>query len=125
MSNMKLNAEEMIALYKKGWTSRHLGDRFGVHHTTILYQLEKSGVPRRPSRTWSRSRRKHPGSPSAVYQLIKTLVPTGPCEECGSIGCDVHHKDENIYNNNSGNLERLCRDCHRDRHGGSFKPRRS
>lgn len=38
----------------------------------------------------------------------------GVCEHCGiKAEIDIHHKDKSHKNNDPGNLERLCRWCHR------------
>ena len=34
------------------------------------------------------------------------------CIVCGSIPADVHHKDEDMTNNNPSNLEAICRSSH-------------
>src|SRR6266704_4224194 len=39
------------------------------------------------------------------------------CERCGSTRyLDVHHKNENRYDNRDANLETLCRRCHHKHH---------
>lgn len=37
-----------IQLYRLGLSSTIVGERLGVHHTTVLYWLRKRGIPRRP-----------------------------------------------------------------------------
>ncbi len=38
--------------------------------------------------------------------------PSGPCEKCGSLNGERHHKDTNTLNNDPSNVEMLCRRCH-------------
>lgn len=39
------------------------------------------------------------------------------CERCGWSGyCDRHHKDGNHNNDETGNIEYLCPNCHRTHH---------
>ena len=41
------------------------------------------------------------------------------CDQCGWLGyCDIHHKNENHYDNDVNNLVVLCPNCHRDEHYG-------
>lgn len=46
----------------------------------------------------------------------RRLVPPGLCAECDQPGTDVHHKDENPFNNDLSNLVRLCAKHHRRAH---------
>lgn len=46
----------------------------------------------------------------------RQLIPSGPCELCGSQGVLVHHKDVDPFNNDLDNLIRLCRKCHGKEH---------
>src|SRR5699024_6084080 len=44
---------------------------------------------------------------------VELLTNKKSCEVCQSIkNLDVHHKDENPYNNSLENLQLLCRGCH-------------
>jgi len=36
----------------------------------------------------------------------------GPCEKCGKLKAERHHKDGNTANNSPANIEILCRRCH-------------
>lgn len=41
------------------------------------------------------------------------LFPTiGPCEGCGDVKAERHHKDGNTSNNDASNIAALCRRCH-------------
>lgn len=44
------------------------------------------------------------------------LLPPGPCAQCDHNGVDVHHKDEDPFNNEPSNLIRLCRKHHGREH---------
>ena len=44
------------------------------------------------------------------------ILPPGKCTKCDRKGTDVHHKDENPFNNEPENLERLCAKHHRQEH---------
>ena len=35
-----------------------------------------------------------------------------PCEVCGNERSEIHHKDENVYNNEKENIQFLCRKHH-------------
>ena len=60
-----------------------------------------------------RAKPKNGKSWMTVHYHARDLLPTGPCEICGSNkNVDVHHKDGNPQNNNLDNLQRLCRSCH-------------
>lgn len=53
--------EEIIRLYKEGWGTKQLGEKYDCDHVTILRILEKHGVPRRPR-----------GAPPGVPHLKRT-----------------------------------------------------
>jgi hypothetical protein len=42
----------------------------------------------------------------------RRLYTLGPCERCGALAVDRHHKDEDVDNNDASNIEILCRRCH-------------
>lgn len=61
-------------------------------------------------------------------KLIEEHIKEAKCECCGlsvwmehPIPLELHHKDENHYNNNLDNLEILCSNCHSLRHSYSQK----
>lgn len=60
----------------------------------------------------------HPGwkgdnaTPFAKRLRAQKAFPLGPCEECGVIATDRHHKDGNTGNNQRSNIAILCRRCH-------------
>lgn len=47
----------------------------------------------------------------------------GPCETCGKVGIDRHHKDGNTLNNVPENIKILCRKCHMKEDGRLYKLR--
>lgn len=49
-------------------------------------------------------------------QIARAKKSKGPCERCGGPAKLVHHKDEDPFNNEDGNLENLCSPCHTLRH---------
>jgi hypothetical protein len=54
---------------------------------------------------------------SAAHSVARSLVPPGPCNQCGKPqAMDVHHKDGDFQNNTLTNLERICRSCHNREH---------
>ena len=54
---------------------------------------------------------------SAAHSVARSLVPPGPCTQCGKPQArDVHHKDGDFQNNSLTNLERICRSCHNREH---------
>ena len=57
--------------------------------------------------------------PSAKQGRVRARNATGPapCAICGREGyTEVHHKDENPFNNSPENLVRLCKSCHAKQH---------
>lgn len=58
-----------------------------------------------------------------AYRKLAFSVYASKCDECGFPGSpdnrlEVHHRDEDRSNNDIGNLQILCRDCHRFLHFG-------
>lgn len=49
-------------------------------------------------------------------RALRTYRSIGPCEECGAVKTERHHKDENPANNDPGNIAILCRRCHMAAH---------
>ena len=45
----------------------------------------------------------------------------GPCSRCGKMGTDRHHRDGDPGNNDSHNIEILCRRCHMESDGRLLK----
>ena len=60
--------------------------------------------------------RRNTKSEGTSRKEARALKPPGPCELCGALGTDVHHKDRDPFNNAPGNLERLCGSCHKLKH---------
>ena len=44
-------------------------------------------------------------------------IPLGPCEKCGKLGVDRHHRDGDTGNNRRSNIAILCRRCHMEEDG--------
>lgn len=57
----------------------------------------------------------------AMHKRANAAKPPGPCERCAGPGQIVHHKDENPWNNDLSNLERLCRPCHINHHRATLQ----
>jgi hypothetical protein len=56
----------------------------------------------------------------AQYKRMQKLCPPGPCVVCGSLLQSViHHKDHDVTNTVTENLERMCRSHHASHHHGS------
>lgn len=54
---------------------------------------------------------------STAHYHARRIKGSGCCEKCGSeSSVDVHHIDENPFNNELSNLKRLCRACHETHH---------
>ena len=53
-----------------------------------------------------------------IYEKIrKKILETNPlCEICSKLAVNIHHKDEDTYNNKLNNLQKLCRSCHTKAH---------
>lgn len=45
-------------------------------------------------------------------QRARKRFRLGPCEMCGKPGKDRHHRDNDPGNNESSNVQILCRKCH-------------
>lgn len=57
------------------------------------------------------------GVKPAYYRRIAFAAHGRVCQRCGSDAhIDVHHHDRNQRNSDPGNLEVLCRSCHRKEH---------
>lgn len=54
--NPKVAREVLVALYHEGLSLRQIGEKVGLHYTTVLTALDKAGVERRP-----KTRRYHIG----------------------------------------------------------------
>jgi hypothetical protein len=81
--------------------SRHCSRK--CHNTAISREYKHSGIN---SPHWKGG--------IQTYRKFKK----SNCETCNSINhLDVHHIDENRYNNNLSNLITLCRSCHKKTHG--------
>lgn len=53
---------------------------------------------------------------------MELLIGLNTCQKCGSTdNLDVHHIDENPFNNDLENLTLLCRSCHMKEHRGGRK----
>jgi Zn ribbon nucleic-acid-binding protein len=51
-------------------------------------------------------------SKQAGRSRARYLFKNRPCEKCGSIKIERHHKDGNTLNNRLKNIEFVCRKCH-------------
>lgn len=56
------------------------------------------------------------GTRSAMHYRARKILGDAPCAHCGGPGEVVHHRDENPWNNEPTNLQRLCRPCHINHH---------
>ena len=57
-----------------------------------------------------------------THRRARFLVPHGPCRLCLSReGRDVHHMNDDEYDNRAENLLRLCRSCHMLSHHRNWK----
>lgn len=58
-----------------------------------------------------------PNDRSSSHKRARKLKLSGPCERCGNPrGLHVHHRDNNPFNNELDNLERICPSCHLKHH---------
>lgn len=55
-------------------------------------------------------------SPGEGRFRAEKLYPLKPCEVCGSVKSERHHRDENPLNNTPGNIQFLCRRHHKQLH---------
>lgn len=110
----------------------------GVKYDTLIRHLKRLGVeyatnPNRKGKPHYESRISAMyyiengipiGAPILRKKLIEEGIKENKCERCGItewMGSDVplelHHLDENHYNNNLDNLVILCSNCHAQLHG--------
>ena len=55
---------------------------------------------------------------STSHYRARTIVPLGPCSQCGSEkNVDRHHINGNWRDNRKPNIQLLCRSCHLYAHG--------
>lgn len=61
-----------------------------------------------------RGPRKENVNEHASRQRARLMVAKIKCEKCGTTSglLDVHHRDLNVMNNKTDNLQVLCRSCH-------------
>ena len=52
----------------------------------------------------------------AEHRRARMICPQGPCEVCGAVNAEVHHKNEDWRDHRPENLQRLCRSCHMKAH---------
>jgi hypothetical protein len=63
------------------------------------------------------------GIKATVYQRRAFAAQGRVCQRCGATeNIVVHHKDDNRWNADPGNLEVLCRGCHAKHHHGNRVP---
>ena len=82
-------------------------------YTQAPEQVEKRKRAGAASHHWQGDK----ASPKAGRKrAIKLYREIGPCEECGAVKTERHHKDENPANNHPSNIAILCRKCHMAAH---------
>lgn len=125
--------EKVRELYGNGMRPKLISDRMMISLTTIsvwVRDLPKTALVGRPEGgiPWNKGRvfKQMIGNNHAVKENIKEnssryrarmiIKKIEPCEICNKrkkkYQMVIHHKDENVYNNDIKNLQRLCRSCH-------------
>lgn len=117
---------EMLALYEGGMSLSQVASRFGVSRQTVFKRFERRAIQMRtqqegPHIFWSG--RKYSLRQNGYYALTTGRrnylhrdvwrTANGKIPE----GMDVHHCDENKYNNALGNLELFTKSDHGKKHG--------
>lgn len=77
------------------------------------YAESLRGAPTNRSRP-SRGARSYP--PEFKKARAAMLATQTPCVVCGAVAKDLHHRDGDKENNESGNLVPVCRSCHSAHH---------
>lgn len=114
---------QILAMRRQRKPVTEIADAVGVDPRTVSKYVGLAGmgrgfVKRGPNRNLLPSQSlANPRSRSVK------LLPRGDCAVCENPGTDVHHIDQNPYNNDLGNLIRLCAKHHKHAHTGSLLSR--
>lgn len=130
-------------LHDRSWLVEHIlggpslsaiAELAGCSPSAVLKALERSGLAdrwrelrqqaletRREARQPPRQRdfvprQQRAATTGALHARARRSLPPGPCTLCELPGYDVGHKDGDPSNNQPENLERLCRQHHRQQH---------
>ncbi|XP_072380860.1 uncharacterized protein [Diabrotica undecimpunctata] len=64
---------QIVVLHEEGWSSRHLGKRFGVHHTSVSRMMEQCRETRSHSRRPGQGRHRVKTSVQDRFLRLRTL----------------------------------------------------
>jgi transposase len=102
---------------------RHL-KRLGVNYTTNQHRTGRPHYESRISVMWYIENNKYLEASRLRKKLIEEGIKENKCERCGitewmggDVPLELHHLDENHFNNNLDNLVILCSNCHAQIHG--------
>jgi len=97
-------------------TGREIADEVGATRPTVIAWLKAVGIPIRSHQREGQSERCFR---ERARKILEALSPPR-CAICGRVPeerlVEVHHLDDNPWNNNPDNLQWLCRGCHTREH---------
>ena len=106
---------------------RHLR-RLGVEYGTNQNRKGRPHYESRVSAMWYIENNKPIEAPKLRKKLIEEGIKEAKCERCGitewmgdAVPLELHHLDENHFNNKLENLIILCSNCHAQVHGYNKK----
>ena len=106
---------------------RHL-KRLGVEYGTNQNRKGRPHYESRVSAMWYIENNKPIEAPKLRKKLIEEGIKEAKCERCGItewmgdvVPLELHHLDENHFNNKLENLIILCSNCHAQVHGYNKK----
>ena len=106
---------------------RHLR-RLGVEYRTNQNRKDRPHYEARVPAMWYIENNKPISAPKLRKKLIDEGIKEAKCERCGitewmgdAVPLELHHIDENHFNNRLENLIILCSNCHAQIHGYNKK----
>jgi len=129
-----MEKKELERLYSKEKMSmKQIGYIYKTSAQTIMRRIHKYNIPvNKQEKAWNSgktykddprilAKERHPRTKNKIYynsdfKKIRKEILKYRCNICGGESVVVHHKDNNIMNNNASNLNPLCKSCHTTMH---------